>query len=100
MIASLYQSGSSCAADEAGDIASTGTVTFGISMAIEGQNVSLADVRIEAHVVPLAAPLVLDIVQEVADREGLVRSDAGHANVAVLHVVRIEIDDHQQSIAV
>src|SRR5262245_37886511 len=97
MIASLYQSGLS-SADGTELTASMRTLWWGTSMAIDAQDVSLTDVGIEPHVVPLAPPLVLHIVQQIVDGEDVVCGDAGHANVPVLHVIRIQVDDRQQTI--
>src|SRR4029450_373231 len=98
MIASLYQSGSSSAAALAGVIVSTGSVRCGISMAIDAQNVCLADIRIEAHVIPFPPPLVLDVVEQIADGEDLVGADTRHLDVTVLHVMRIEVDNRQEPV--
>src|SRR5262245_59862718 len=98
MIASLYQHASSSAAEGAWVTAAIGMLTCGTSMAIDAQDVSLADVGIEPHVVPLATPFVLHVVQEIADGEGLVGGDAGHADMPVLHVMRIQVHDGQQAI--
>src|SRR6185436_7674908 len=98
MMASLYQSGSSWAADGADVTASTGTVRFAVSMAIDVQNVCLTDVGVEADVIPFPPPLVLDIVEEIADREDLVGADTRQVDVTVLHVVRIEVHDRQEPV--
>src|SRR5262245_8962078 len=93
MIASLYQSGSSCAAD--GAVATASTVTFGVSVALatshQPQNVSLTHARIETDVVPSAVPRVRRLVEEILDDER-VRVDR-HLDVIVLHMMRIEVDD-------
>src|SRR5262245_38453658 len=95
MIASLYQSGSSSAADGALDAASTGTVRFGVTVALatshQPQNVSLPHARIEPDVVPSAVPCIRRLVEQIFD-DVRVRVDR-HLDVAVLHMMRVEIDD-------
>src|SRR6266536_2927994 len=109
MIASLYQSGSSSADEGAVAKASAGTTRWGDSTATctstsncelrtsKFENVSLANARIEADVVPAAMPDVHGVVDQVAhlERVGVDR----RLDRAVLHVMRIEIDDRQQGAA-
>src|SRR5687767_3180612 len=92
MIASLYQSGSSGAGDGARSVSAPASVDCRTSVAIDGQHVSLSNFGVEPHVVPFAAPVVDDVVQQVADAEDIVGPDAGDADVAVLHPMRIEVD--------
>src|SRR5262245_5230793 len=90
-IGSLYQSGSSNAGAGEADTEEIGSVA--ISIAIDMQDVALSNPTVEPHVVPLAPPLVDHIVEQIADAEGGVVANPGDADVPMLHVVRIEIDD-------
>src|SRR5206468_4588715 len=60
------------------------------------EDVALADFRIEPHVIPFAAPLVHRIVEQVVDGEGGIGRHARNRDVAVLHVVWIEVDNREQ----
>src|SRR5262245_39988925 len=102
MIASLYHSGSSRAAAGAPATASTGTVRLRTSIGLlatshQPQNVSLPGAGIEPYVVPAAPPPIPGLVEQIFDgvRLGVDRE----LDVAVLHVMRIEIDDHEHLVA-
>src|SRR5881392_2154925 len=98
MIASLYQSGSSSAADGAVTTASCGRLGFDVSVRpaiLEGEDVPLTHIRIEADVIPVAAPRVLHVVQQIAYDVGLCRGRTADLYPPVLHVTRIEVDDHE-----
>src|SRR5207253_2732789 len=104
MIASLYQSASSCAADGAGTTASSGTVRFGISVTLaiivvagkvarpqkgratasrsttlsgsrlQAEYVTLPHAGVEPHVIRLTPPRVLHVVQKVVCDVASIRS--------------------------
>src|SRR5919197_2201539 len=109
MIASLYQSGSSSAADFAVVKASVGTVRLAVSSAMDAlapgpeppasgvdlEDVPLEDLRIETDVVPAAMPRVRGVVEQVAHDEDV--GVEGRLDEAMLHVMRIEVDDHQHA---
>ena len=59
---------------------------------------SLSEVRIEAHVVPRATPVVGHVVDQIADGVGVVRFETGHVEVPGFvpddsYIVRDLIDD-------
>src|SRR4051812_26155405 len=103
MIASLYQSGSSSAAAGAGETATDGSASLVGSLAMgEGEDMSLMDAGIEPHVIPLAAPAVAGIGEQIGDivrGRGVGRPQVGrYLHVAVLHVERIEVDDDEDRV--
>src|SRR5690348_13807982 len=101
MTASLYQSGSSSAADGDEDAASIGRARLGASSAMVGRagdsrplqvkNVPLPHARIEPDVVPPSPPAVTGVVQQIVHRElFVVIADIGNLHPSMLHVVRIQ----------
>src|SRR4029079_8376560 len=100
---SLYQRGSSSAAEGGGVTASTGRVKFDVSVAtiadlpcryravsprpsalspFEGEDVRLTHSRIEAHVVPVAAPHVRGVSEQIS-RDAPVVVNATRAHAAI-----------------
>src|SRR5262249_30259642 len=59
---------------------------------------ALANAWIETHVILLAAPDVLDIVQKIPYDERAFRRNSGKLDPAVLHMVRIEIEHNEDPI--
>src|SRR6476660_2279567 len=124
MTASLYQRGSSSGGETEEVAASIGSAKFGVSSAIvvvrravqpslewkpracpsgppQVEYVSLSHAGIEPHVVPPAPPAVCVVVEQVAHRvQPIVIVHVRRFHPSVLHVVRIEVDDHKERLAV
>src|SRR5690242_2946489 len=87
MIASLYQSGSSSCAALAGTAASAGLLTT-----LHLQHMTLTNLRIEPHVVPLAAPCEDRVVGQEIPHLVFAGPAERSAHESVLRVIGIDAD--------
>src|SRR3954465_4534788 len=104
MIASLYQSGSSSAAAGAAVAAAAGSGSLIVSLGMaETENVGLTDARIEPDVIPIAAPDIARVGEQIVD--GVAGRGIGRETFhqvgrdrheAMLGVMRIQVHGDEQ----